>query len=240
MMAILILLAAITFFSTLVGGMIAVRFRKALPYFFAFASGSLISIAFFDILPESLSIAASISLPVRTVLTVVVISYLIYSFLEKILLTHHYDESDEHGHIMGPIGAGSLIVHSFLDGVAIGTAYTVNPSVGLIVAFAVIFHDFTDGINTVTLMLKNRQKLLRTQIFLLMDALAPVMGVIFTFSINIGERNLALLLAFFVGEFLYIGASHLLPETHKHTYWKMMLFMGLGVLLIYTLTSLIP
>ena len=235
----MIVLAAVTFFSTLVGGLIAVRFRRVLPYFFAFASGSLISIAFFDILPESLSIASSINLPVRTVLTVVVISYVLYSFLEKILLTHHYDESDEHGHIMGPIGAGSLIVHSFLDGVAIGTAYSVNPSIGLIVAFAVIFHDFTDGINTVTLMLKNRQKLLRTKIFLLMDAIAPVLGVVLTFSINIGESNLALLLAFFTSEFIYIGASHLLPETHKHPYWRMMLFMGLGVLLIYTLTSLL-
>ena len=240
MMAILIVLASITFLSTLVGGIVAVKFRKVLPYFFAFASGSLISIAFFDILPESLSIAGSIGLAVRTVLTVVVISYLIYSFLEKILLTHHYDESDEHGHVMGPIGASSLVIHSFLDGVAIGTAYTVNPSVGLIVAFAVIFHDFTDGINTVTLMLKNKQKLLQTQAFLFMDAIAPVIGVIFTSAVNIGESNLALLLAFFVGEFLYIGASHLLPETHKHTYWKMMLFMGLGVVLIYVLTSLIP
>jgi zinc transporter ZupT len=240
MMTILILLALVTFFSTMIGGTVAVKYRKVLPYFFAFASGSLISIAFFDILPESLSIASSIDMPVRTVLTVVVISYLIYSFLEKILLTHHYDENDEHEHIMGPIGASSLVIHSFLDGVAIGTAYAVNPSVGLIVAFAVIFHDFTDGINTVTLMLKNKQKLLRTKVFLFLDALAPVIGVIFTSAVNIGESNLALLLAFFVGEFLYIGASHLLPETHKHTYWKMMLFMSFGVALIYVLTSLIP
>ena len=191
-MAILIVLATITFFSTMIGGIVAVKYRRVLPYFFAFASGSLISIAFFDILPESLSIASSIDLPVRTVLTVVVISYLIYSFLEKVLLTHHYDENDEHGHIMGPIGASSLVIHSFLDGVAIGTAYAVNPSVGLIVAFAVIFHDFTDGINTVTLMLKNKQKLLRTQLFLIMDALAPVVGVVFTSAVNIGEGALAL------------------------------------------------
>ena len=239
MLTIVIALAVMTFFSTLVGGSIAVRFRKFMPYFFAFASGSLIAVAFFDILPEGLNIAGSVGLPVRTMMTVLVLSYLLYSLLEKILLTHHYDENDDHGHIMGPVGAGGLVVHSFLDGVAIGTAYAVNPSVGLIVAFAVIAHDFTDGINTVTLMFKNKQKPLPTKLFLLMDALAPVLGVLFASGVNIGESNLALLLAFFTGEFLYIGAAHLLPETHKHTYWKMMLLIGFGVLLIYALTALI-
>jgi len=199
----------------------------------------LIQTSFFDILPESLSIASSINIEVRVIMTVIVLSYLIYSFLEKIFLTHHYHDKDEHGHIMGPIGATGLVIHSFLDGVAIGTAYTVNPAIGLVVALAVVFHDFTDGINTVTLMLKNKQKLLQTKALLLMDALAPVLGILLTFSVNIGEFNLAILLAFFTGEFLYIGASHLLPETHKHPYWRMMLSMCFGVLLIYALTSLI-
>ena len=239
MIPIALALTALTFFSTLLGGLLAVRFRRVLPYFFAFASGSLIAVAFFDILPESISIASSISLPLRTVMSVLVVAYLLYSFLEKLFLTHHYHEKNEHEHIMGPIGAGGLVIHSFLDGVAIGTAYTVNPSVGFAVALAVILHDFTDGVNTVTLMLKNKQNLLRTKLFLLADSVAPLLGVLLTFAFVINQFYLSLLLAFFSGEFLYIGASHMLPETHKHTYWKMMLFMALGVLLIYALTSLI-
>lgn len=235
----ILILASLTFLSTLLGGLLAVRFRRLMPYFFAFASGSLIAVTFFDILPESLSIAGSANVPPRLVMSILVISYLVYAFLEKLLLTHHFDAVNEHGHMMGPVGATGLVIHSFLDGVAIGTAYAVNPLVGLTVALAVIFHDFTDGVNTVTLMLKNKQELFRTRLFLFFDALAPLMGVLLTFFVVIGESGLALLLAFFAGEFLYIGASHLLPETHKHPYSRMMLFMLIGVLLIYFLTSMI-
>ena len=238
------LIVAVAFaalFSTLIGGLFAIRFRRALPYFFAFASGSLIAVTFFDILPESLQIADSSGIPLRNIMTLVVASFFFYSILEKFFLTHHGHEEDgnEHGHIMGPIGAGGLVVHSFLDGVAIGVSFHISPSVGIIVALAILFHDFTDGINTVTLMLKNKHHVKDAMVFLILDALAPVAGVLITYFVNIQQSVLALILAVFAGEFLYIGASNLLPETHKHTAWKMILSMGLAILLIFALTSII-
>ena len=241
MNSVIIVMAFVTFLSTLVGGAVTIRFRKALPYFFAFASGSLIAVSFFDILPESLRISESISLPVKYVMITAVASFFFYSLLEKYFLTHHYHEEEgkEHGHIMGPVGAGGLVIHSFLDGVAIGTAYQVNSSVGLIVALAVISHDFTDGANTVTLMLKNKHPVKNAKLFLLMDAIAPVLGVLFASVVSISQVVLALILAVFAGEFIYLGAANLLPETHKHETWKMNLSMMLGILLILILTSII-
>jgi len=232
-------LAFTTFCSTLIGGTFAIRLRKALPYFFAFAAGSLIAVSFFDILPESLSISASANLSTRYIMITVVASFLFYSFLEKFLLVHYHEENGGHGHVMGPVGAGSLVIHSFLDGVAIGAAYQVNPTIGLLVALAVIFHDFTDGINTVTLMLKNRQQLRNATIFLVMDAIAPVLGVTVTSLIAINQIVLALVLAVFVGEFIYIGAVNLMPETHKYPNWKTVASTMLAILLILGLTSVI-
>lgn len=237
--SLIILLALATFISTLFGGAIIIRFRKYLPYFFAFAAGSLVAVSFLDLLPESLEIAGSIDFPVRYIMITVVFSFFFYSLLERFFLTHHMDEKDDHGHIMGPIGAGSLVIHSFLDGAAIGAAFHVNASLGLIVALAVIFHDFTDGINTVTLMLKNKQRIKRTLAFLVMDALAPVAGVLIITSIIIPESVLAIILAMFVGEFLYIGASTLLPETRKHVSKKIIIAMALAIILITILTSLV-
>jgi zinc transporter ZupT len=238
---IIIGLALVTFLSTLIGGAVTIRFRKILPYFFAFASGSLIAVSFFDMLPESLKISNSINFPVRYIMTAAVASFFFYSLLERYFLTHHYHEEEgrEHGHIMGPVGAGGLVVHSFLDGVAIGAAYQVNASVGLIVALAVIFHDFTDGANTVTLMLKNKQSVKNARLFLLMDAIAPMLGVLFASFVSVSQVILALVLAVFAGEFIYLGAANLLPETHKHETWKMNLSMGLAILLIFILTSII-
>jgi len=234
-------LAFTTFCSTLIGGTFAIRLRKALPYFFAFAAGSLIAVSFFDILPESLNISTSVNLSTRYVMITIVASFLFYSLLERFLLVHYHEEDGGHGHghVMGPVGAGSLVIHSFLDGVAIGAAYQVNTTVGLLVALAVIFHDFTDGINTVTLMLKNKQHVRNATIFLIMDAIAPVLGVTITSLIIINQTVLALVLAVFVGEFIYIGAVNLMPETRKYPNWKIAASTLLAILLILGLTSVI-
>ncbi len=233
-------LAALTFISTLVGGTAAIKLKKHLPLFFAFAAGALVAVAFLDILPESIATAQMAGISVRDVMIVVVFSYLFYSFLERYFLTHHHESKEEHGHIMGPVGAGSLCIHSFLDGVAIGSAYLVSPSIGIIVALAVIFHDFTDGINTVTIMFRNKASTKYAKLFLGIDAIAPVLGVIVTvYLVALNEAYLAVILAIFVGEFLYIGASSILRETFNHPPLRMMLFMGLAVILILVLTSIV-
>ena len=59
--------------------------------------------------------------------------------------------------MMGPSGAIGLVAHSFLDGAAIGIAIKPIPKIGIIVALAGISDDFTDGTNTVVIMLKNEQ-----------------------------------------------------------------------------------
>lgn len=239
MNVVIILLALATFVSTMIGGMVIVKFRNYLHFFFAFAAGTLIAVSFLDLLPESLQIANDINFPVRYILIAVVLSFFAYTMLERFFLTHAHEGDESHEHIMGPIGAGSLILHSFLDGAAIGASFQVNASVGLIVALAVIFHDFTDGINTITIMLKNNTSLRKAIVFLIFDAIAPVLGVIVTTSLFIPQNILAILLAVFVGEFLYIGASTFLPETRKYTSKWIVAAMALGILLIIVLTSLI-
>ena len=249
---IIIILAFATFLSTLIGGLIVIKYRRLLPFFFAFAAGSLVAVVFLDLLPEAIQISEAVGVEIRVIMLIILASFFVYNLIEKYFATHeltdcdncdehekHIDAHDAHGHIMGPIGAGSLVVHSFLDGVAIGAAYLVNPAIGLIVAFAAISHDFNDGINTVTVMLKNKQNVKKAFGFLVADALAPVIGVLITFIIIIPEIVLAYLLAIFIGEFLYIGASTLLPEVHKHPSKKMLVTMALGMIIIAILTSLI-
>jgi zinc transporter ZupT len=233
----LFLIALITFASTMIGGLVAVRFKNVLQYFFAFSSGALIAITFFDVLPESLGIAGTV--PVRTLMIAAVVTFLFFSLVERFFLTHHHHEGEEHGHIMGPIGAIGLVMHSFLDGAAIGIAYQANASMGFIVALAVISHDFTDGINTVVIMLKNEQSVKQARLFLIIDAVAPVFGIIVASFFVIQPSVLSVILAAFAGQFLYIGAANLLPETYRHSAWRMAVAMLIGVLLIFVLTTII-
>lgn len=46
---------------------------------------------------------------------------------------------------LGLLGAAGLCVHSVFDGVAIGISVQVNPKIGLLIALAIIAHDFSAG-----------------------------------------------------------------------------------------------
>ena len=81
-------------------------------------------------------------------------------------------------------------------------------------AIAVIAHDFADGLNTVTLMLVNKNSSRRALTMLLLDAIAPIFGVLSTVAVSIPNVALPYYLGFFAGFLLYIGASDILPEAH--------------------------
>lgn len=235
----LFVLALATFFSTLIGGMLVLRHQAGLHYYFAFAAGSLIAVAFLDFLPESLALGAASSIPPRTILMVLLLSFFLFSIVDTLFLTHHLHDDDAHGHPVGLLGAGSLVLHSCLDGVAIGVAFKSSSSLGAIVASAVIVHDMTDGVNTVAVMLKNHQSVARARAFLWMDALAPLVGIMFASFFTLPLSLLAYLLAFFAGEFLYLGAGSLLMETQSHGSFRIVGVMALGAAIIALLTALI-
>jgi len=52
---------------------------------------------------------------------------------------------------VGFLAASGLVGHSVMDGFAIGAAFQAGSSVGIVVAVAVIAHDFADGFNTYTI-----------------------------------------------------------------------------------------
>ena len=86
--------------------------------------------------------------------------------------------------------------------------------VGLVVAIAVISHDFSNGLNTVTLMIVNKNTPCRSFLLLLADAAAPVAGAFFAQFFTIPAVGLTYYLDFFAGFLLYIGASDILPQAH--------------------------
>ena len=104
---------------------------------------------------------------------------------------------------------------------------------------AVLTHDFSDGINTVNLILKNGGSRQQAFKWLAIDALAPVLGVLSTLFFSVSASTLGLLLALFAGFFLYIGASDLIPESH-HNHPKLIttLMTVLGVLTLYVVVQL--
>ena len=222
------------FLATLFGGLFALRLRDHMHVILGFSAGAVIGVAFFDLLPEAVRLAER-AYSIATVMSVVALGFLIYLALDRLVVHHRHEEDLARGRA----GAGTLSLHSFLDGVALGFAFHVSVSVGVIVALAVLSHDFSDGINTVSFILKNSGS--RTQAFhwLLIDALAPVLGVVVTLLFSVSSSTLGIILALFAGFFLYIGASDLIPESHHGhpTRWTTVMTI-LGAATLYVVIRL--
>jgi len=202
--------------ATLLGGSFALRYRDQLHLILGFSSGAVLGVALFDLLPESLDLTHP-RYSTATITLLVAVGFFAFMFLSRVLLLHPESEDEHdhgHAHAAGSLGAASLSLHSFLDGVGIGLAFKVSTTVGGIVAAAVLAHDFSDGINTVTMILRNRGRGMLAFRWLLLDAAAPVIGVAVTFAFGLSDAHLGLVLSLFCGFFLYLGASDLLPESH--------------------------
>jgi ZIP family zinc transporter len=235
-----ILLSILTFISTFLGGVFGIKHKDKLHYIMSFTAGVLIAVCFFDILPEVVSLSIQEHLAMTNIFISLVIGFLAFHILEKTIIIHHGHEHEyaEHKHpTVGVFGASGLSFHSFLDGVGIGLGFHVSPHTGLLIAIAVIAHDFSDGLNTVTLMLRNKNSIKKTIIFLFLDAITPIIGVLSTYFLSIPNNLLQIYLGFFAGFLLYLGASDLLPEAHsKHSSYKLISLTILGVVFIFIVT----
>lgn len=224
--------------ATLLGGAVAFKLRDRLHLILGFSAGAVIAVAFFDLLPEALELAGEVY-DVSTIVGMVALGFLLYLLFDRLLVLHSHGHADDgedtaHSHHRGHVRAGSLSLHSFLDGVGIGLAFQVSPVVGLVVAAAVLAHDFSDGINTVSVVVRHGGTKRQAMRWLVADAVAPAVGILVASFFTVPTAVLGLLLALFCGFFLYIGASDLIPESHHvhPTFWTT--FMTLvGALVLF-------
>ena len=232
----LIAIAAAAFIATFAGGMFALRLRDRLHLVLGFSAGAVIGVAFFELLPEALETGRNFDSP-RMLLNWGAAGFLFYLIMDRIAL--HYGQSvrsqepDAQSLLRGTLGAGSLSAHSLLDGIAIGLAFQISASIGSIVTAGVLTHDFSDGINTMSVVLKNGGGRGRAMRWLIADAIAPLVGVLVTMFFMLPPAMFGRVLAVFFGFFLYIGASDFIPESqhaHPKFFTTAMTLVGAGVI----------
>lgn len=242
-MMIAVVLAAATFGSTMLGGLTALKSRRALHRLLGYTAGVLLGVVAFDLLPEIFAALDREHRAATGAMVALVVGFLLFHIIEKSILIHHSHEEEYEVHRhpqVGLVSALALSGHSFLDGVGIGLGFQAGSSVGIAVAIAVIAHDFSDGLNTVNLMLLNKNTSRRAVMLLLVDALAPVAGAAATLLFKLNGNGLTLYLGFFAGFLLYIGASEILPEAHsKHSSYWTILATIIGAVFMFAVTRFI-
>ena len=229
----LLAIAAAAFVSTLAGGLLALRLHDKLHLILGFSAGAVIGVAFFDLLPEAVNFGERFYSP-SAILSCTALGFLSYLVIDRILSIHGDAPS------RGPFAAAVLCVHSLLDGVAIGLAFQASHAVGIVVAIAVLTHDFSDGINTMNMVLKNGGSRPQGLRWLAADALAPVLGIASTYFFTLRSAWFGAALALFAGFFLYIGASDLIPESyHAHPKFLTTAMTLVGAAVLYLAIALI-
>jgi len=212
--------AILPFFSTLAGGFAALRLRHRLHAIMALAAGVVVATAVADLLPEAFHLVGEehvLDVGIAAVVGFIGFS-LIEAFLHQASFehagSHDHDHALEreadHDHaavraaavdaaraargrpsvLLGVLPPASLIVHSTLDGLAIGLAFQAGTELGFIVLLAVLAHDFADGMNVVTLALDAARGERLAVVLLVVDAIAPVAGAALSTLISISPTML--------------------------------------------------
>jgi len=216
-----ILLATTTVIATFFGGLLALRAKDRFHLVLGLSAGLLLGLVGFDLLPEIFEMNSQDLIGVKTVSVALIAGFLALHFIEQFAGSHEPAESDyghEHTHtfeIAGTVGAIAMAGHIFLDGVALALAFKVSNELGFAVFIAMLVHAFSDGLNTVALLIKTGGWKKRGKFLLAVDAVARIGGAAVGSSLTISDSNLAIYLALFSGIVIYLATAHILPEAHS-------------------------
>ena len=238
-----ILFTACMFVSTLLDGLFAIKEIKHLRHILGFTAGIIIGVLAFDILPEMFKIIHHLGLDPTWAMIALVVGFLGFHIVEKLLLIHHEHETQYGKHRHPQVGVLSSLAlggHGFMDGIGIGIAFQVNPAIGVAVSIALIAHKFADGLNAASLMLMHKNSIARTMHLVIINALLPIAGALTTLLFTIPEHYLPIYLGFFAGFLLYIGASDILPQAHDEKSDKLTIVLTVcGVAFMFAATRFI-
>jgi ZIP family zinc transporter len=243
-MNIAIALAALTAVATTSGGFLAVRSRDRLHLVLGLSAGLLLGLVAFDLLPEVFELNTNAFGGVPVVSLAFVGGFLALHFAEQFFGSHEPAESDyghEHKHssnIAGTMGAFAMGGHVFLDGIALGLAFQVSNALCIAVFIAILAHAFSDGLNTVSLLIKSGHWNKRSYLLLGLDAVMRISGAALGTYITISDPILGLYLATFAGFVIYLATSHILPEAHsRHPSRLTMLATVIGVVAMWLIVG---
>ena len=233
-------LAAVTVLATFLGGLLALRAKDRFHLVLGLSAGLLLGLVGVDLLPEVFEMGSGELGGVKTVSIALIAGFLSLHFIEQFAGSHEPAESEyhhDHTHafeIAGTVGAFAMAGHIFLDGVALALAFKVSDALGLAVFIAMIVHAFSDGLNTVSLLVKLGQWSERGKFLLGIDAIARISGAILGTTLVISDSAIAIYLAAFSGIVIYLATSHILPEAHaNHPTRRTMLATLAGVLIMW-------
>lgn len=209
----------------------------------AFATGTILASALFDLIPEALHHLEELNneganLNESTLFIAIIIGYVAFFILERFLYWFHghahqkddklvcydhfnedmdlslsHDKGIKNFALLNLIGDG---LHNFLDGTVIMVAFLSGFGNGIVVTLAVLFHEFPQEIGDFSILIYGGFSKKKALLFNFLSAMIAMAGGLFALLISgtIDVFN-SFFLAFSGGGFLYLASTELMPELLK-------------------------
>ena len=194
-------------FGTTIGGIIGIMLKKPsnklLSFILSLASGLMMSIICFDLIPEAIEIGNmfyTIFGIVSGIVTIILCDILVQKKFNK-------DIREEQSSLLkaGIIISIGLAIHNFPEGLAIGTGFGASLKLGISLAIAICFHDIPEGISMAVPMKNGGMKKSKVIFYVVLSGITTGIGALFGGIIgNISEKVIAVSLSFAAGTMLYI------------------------------------
>ena len=221
------------------GGLILVRrspSTRSLRYFVALGAGFMLSAATLEMVPEGLALNP------RWGPVLLLAGYCGVHLLEHTLVPHFHFGEETHDHEFLSLKTTysvllGLAVHTFFDGIAIGSGFVISSWLGWMIFVAIFLHKIPEGFTVASVMLaggRGRQAALASALLL---GFTTLLGV---FAINAAPGLVHLGLPLAAGVTIYVAASDLVPEVNREPGIRMALIFFAGVAIFLTLRSLGP
>lgn len=205
-------------FGTTLGGIIGCIFNKVsnkfLSFILSFASGLMMSVICFDLIPEALEIS-------NILMVIFGILFGIFAMVYCDLLVQkkfRVDKKLSSNSLLktGIIVSIGLAIHNFPEGLAIGSGFDVSMKLGIGLAIAICLHDIPEGISMAVPMKKGGMKIWKVLLYVILSGVTTGVGALVGAIIgNISQNIIAMSLGFAAGAMLYIVSGELIPESNK-------------------------
>ena len=178
----------------------------------ALSAGSLLGGAFFHMIPESLEKIGKDT----TVYMYVVGGFAFFLLLEQLLHWHHCHREDTH--CVKPqtylilIGDG---IHNFIGGIAVAGTFLIDIRLGISTWLAAAAHEVPQEIGDFGVLVHGGWSRKKALLLNFLSASTFLLGGLFTYIFSFSDW-IYYLIPFAAGNFIYIGASDLIPEVNKH------------------------
>lgn len=208
------------------------RVERWTPIMVGFATGALLAVSLFDLMPESFKLLDG------TASIYILGGLMLFLVFEQVLHLHHEHRGDCDDCKPKRVAGYSILLvdglHNFLDGVLIASAFMANPALGLATTVAVVVHEIPQELGDYAVLVHSGFKPVQALGWNFISALVAMVGGLFGyFFLNSAEKLTPYFVAVGAGGLLYIALVDLLGEIRAHNKtserWAQLVAMGVGL-----------